>query len=83
MRTSTASWNMPGVVSDEKLITLNIVCSETKLFENWVIIFVFAVPGPPTSSVGCRQTAAVSRGKMLVGHHNMSFSSFRDKAYCT
>mmetsp|Transcript_23991 Transcript_23991/g.78017 ORF Transcript_23991/g.78017 Transcript_23991/m.78017 type:complete len:200 (+) Transcript_23991:5674-6273(+) len=47
---STANWKMLGVVSDEKVIDLDMKASGSRPAMNWLMHVVLAVPGPPTSS---------------------------------
>ena len=48
---STLNWKMLGVVSDENVIDLDVISSGFSLPMNCCTTVVFAVPGPPTSSV--------------------------------
>ena len=51
-RTSVVSWKIPGVVSEEKVIVLDVCWSRLNLPRYWVAMLLFAVPGPPTSNTG-------------------------------
>ena len=44
---------MAGVVSDEKVRVLAMPSSGGRLSRNCLTMAVLAVPGPPTSRVGC------------------------------
>ena len=64
--TSTAVWNMAGVVSEEKVMVLEVVSSGVKRPMNWLMIEVLAVPGPPTSRDACATTSAYSNFCLLM-----------------
>mmetsp|Transcript_8304 Transcript_8304/g.37849 ORF Transcript_8304/g.37849 Transcript_8304/m.37849 type:complete len:212 (-) Transcript_8304:1664-2299(-) len=82
---STAVWNTPGVVSDEKVMGLLSILSGSKEPMNDLIVVVLAVPGPPTnrdepSTELTRFRAYSSRTESRVGMTrlaNLGFSSSR------
>ena len=47
MSESMDSWNMRGMVADEKLIFLSIISSVLNLSVNWYTVADLAVPEPP------------------------------------
>ncbi len=54
---------MAGVVSEEKVMVLDVVSSGVKRPINWLMMEVLAVPGPPTS----RDTWLVQLLPLLAG----------------
>ena len=60
--TSTAVWKMAGVVSDEKVMVLEVNSSAGKLPRNWLMMDVLAVPGPPTSRDACADACSKDCG---------------------
>ena len=53
--TSMKVWKMAGVVREEKVIVLELYSCSGKWLRNWLMMAVFPVPGPPTSSEACSQ----------------------------
>jgi hypothetical protein len=51
---SMLSWNMPGVVADEKLTRFRTRTAGSNERKNMSAVDVLAVPGPPSSSTGLR-----------------------------
>ena len=48
-------WKMAGVVREEKVMVLELYSCSRKWLRNWLMMAVFPVPGPPTSSEACSQ----------------------------
>ena len=54
MLASRVAWKIPGVVRLEKVMVFAVAWSRLKPARNCFVMLVLAVPGPPTSSTGCK-----------------------------